>query len=91
MRHRCFKESLKLIWKYRINVITFVRMNAKKKEEKRLNKGYKVKDSAYRKAIKRGTRDKRPLAQLLESVVEAYANGFEILHYDHHLCDYVKM
>jgi hypothetical protein len=52
-------------------------MNAKK-QEKRLNKGYKVKDSFYKKAKKRADKEGGTLANILENVVIAYSFGMDI-------------
>ena len=49
-------------------------MNAKKPES-RLLKGYKIKDTVYQKAKKRATKEKTPLATLIELWVEGYSNG----------------
>lgn len=51
-------------------------MNAittKKAKEKRVLKGYKIKQSVYDKAMRRAKRDKRPLANLIENFVTDYA------------------
>lgn len=81
MLQKILNEIKIIIWKYRNNVIIFVRMNGKKKE-KRVLKGYKVKDSLYKKALRRGQKEKMPLSQLLEKVVEKYADGWTIAVYD---------
>lgn len=52
-------------------------MNAK--QEKRSNKGYKVRDSLYQKAKRRAIREKKTLAQLVEEVVVMYAAGHMIV------------
>lgn len=46
--------------------------------EKRLNKGYKVKETFYKKAIKRARKENGTLANLLENVVIAYSYGLDI-------------
>ena len=46
-----------------------------KKPEPRLLKGYKIKDTVYQKAKKRATKEKTPLATLIEQWVEGYSSG----------------
>lgn len=46
--------------------------------EKRLNKGYKVKNAFYKKAMRRARKEKGTLANLLENVVIAYSYGLDI-------------
>ena len=46
--------------------------------EKRTNKGYKIKQSIYDKAMRRASREKGALANLIENVVIAYAYGMSI-------------
>jgi hypothetical protein len=43
------------------------------KDEKRVNKGYKIKDSVYQKAMKKSK--KAALASRIEEFVEAIADG----------------
>lgn len=43
--------------------------------EKRTNKGYKIHDSVYVKAMRRARKDKKKLARLIESFVLAYSTG----------------
>ncbi len=45
------------------------------KDEKRVLKGYKIKDSIYKKAMKRARKSKIPLASMVEAIVIAYAEG----------------
>lgn len=52
-------------------------MNGKQKE-KRLLKGYKVREKPYIKARKRAIKERTALSTLIEDWVEAYAAGFEI-------------
>lgn len=52
-----------------------------KETEIRKVRGYKVTDKVYSKALKRGQREKMPLATLLEKVVTAYANGWNLSTY----------
>ena len=55
-------------------------------QEKRNVRGYKVKDSVYKKAVKQAGKDKKPLATQIEEWVTAYAhfgdNGIAQLMYD---------
>lgn len=48
-------------------------------EDKRYNRGYKVKDSFYDKAMKRAKKADGTLANLLENVVIAYSYGMNIV------------
>jgi len=56
-------------------------MNSKQ-NEKRVIKGYKVRNSIYQRAKKRGGKEGKPLSQLLEKVVDLYAHGYNIAFYD---------
>lgn len=47
--------------------------------EKRLNKGYKVKDKFYQKAKRRADKEGGSLASILECVVIAYSYGMDIV------------
>ncbi len=47
------------------------------KDEKRVNKGYKIKDSIYQKAMKKSK--PTPLATRIEEVVTAIASGSSIV------------
>lgn len=46
--------------------------------EKRIVRGYKVKPSVYKKAMARAKKEKGKLANLMENVAMAYANGLAI-------------
>jgi hypothetical protein len=46
--------------------------------EKRIVRGYKVKPSVYKKAMARAKKEKGKLANLMENVALAYANGLSI-------------
>jgi hypothetical protein len=48
------------------------------KAEKRVLKGYKIKDSTYKKAMKRAIKAKVPLANMIEMFVEAIADGQQV-------------
>jgi len=48
------------------------------KAEKRVNKGYKIKDSIYQKAMKRAKKEKGQLAVHIEHWVQCYSEGLEI-------------
>lgn len=54
------------------NRLYICRMEATNKRKAR---SYKVYDKVYFKALKRGQKEKKPLAQLLEKVVALYADG----------------
>lgn len=43
--------------------------------EKRKNRGYKIVDSVYTKAMRRAKKGKRTVAELVEYFVGAYARG----------------
>jgi hypothetical protein len=47
-------------------------------DEKRELKGYKVKPSVYRLAMKRAKKEKGHLANLIENVVLCYAYGLDV-------------
>lgn len=51
-------------------------------QEKRKARSYKISDTSYLKALKRGQREKSPLAKLLEDVVKHYGNGYTIVVFD---------
>jgi hypothetical protein len=55
-------------------------MNGKKKEPRKI-RGYKAQETPYRKAIRRGEKEKFSLAQLLEQVVIHYAKGYTIAYF----------
>lgn len=55
-------------------------MNVK---ETRKVRGYKITDSAYKRAQKRGIKDGEPLATLIEKVVTAYSKGWNLGVFDH--------
>ena len=46
-----------------------------KANEKRVLKGYKIKDSVYCKAMKRSQKDKGHLSTFIEFVVQCYSEG----------------
>jgi len=48
------------------------------KAEKRVNKGYKIKDSTYQKAMKRAKKERGQLAVHIEHWVQCYSEGLEI-------------
>lgn len=52
---------------------------AVKKIEKRIIKGYKIRESSYKKAMKRASKSKLSLATLIEVWVLAYANNIPYL------------
>lgn len=45
------------------------------KDEKRNPHSYKTTDSVYKDAMKRAKKEKTPLAQMIEEIIEAYADG----------------
>jgi hypothetical protein len=49
------------------------------KEDKKINKGYRAKESVYQRAMKRAKKDKTTLGALIENVVTAYARGDKII------------
>ena len=53
-------------------------MSAIKKKEKRILKGYKIKDSVYQKAKKRASKNKVPLATTIENWVTLYSEGHSV-------------
>lgn len=53
-----------------------------KEKEKRKPRAYKVGDSSYIKAQKRGEKEGEPLASLLEKVVTCYSKGWNIAIFD---------
>lgn len=52
-------------------------MNGKKKE-KRILKGYKIRNSVYAKAIKRASKKNMKLATTIEHWVECFAEGYVV-------------
>lgn len=46
--------------------------------QKRKARSYKISDKDYFKALKRGQKEKSPLAQLVENVVRHYGDGYSI-------------
>jgi hypothetical protein len=50
-----------------------------KQIEKRAIKGYKIKDSVYRKAMRRAKKDKTNLANKIELWVALYADGCDMI------------
>ncbi len=52
------------------------------KKENRVIKGYKIKDSVYKKAIKRADKEKYPLATQIEDWVTTYSKGLNIGIFD---------
>lgn len=48
------------------------------KNEKRFTRGYKVRPSAYKKAMARAKKEKGTLANLVENVVIAYGYGLKV-------------
>jgi len=50
--------------------------------EKRENKGYKVANSFYFKAMERATKEKTPLAGMIEQLVINYSNGMLVSYTD---------
>ncbi len=53
-------------------------MNDKQKEKRAL-KGYKIKDSVYRKAMRRAKKNKTNLASKIELWVALYADGCDLI------------
>lgn len=53
-----------------------------KEKEKRRPRAYKIIDSAYQRAQKRGEKEGEPLASLIEKVVICYSKGWNIAIFD---------
>lgn len=51
----------------------------KAEKEKRVPCSYKVTKRIYDKAMRRAKKEKLPLANLIEKVVDAYAKGYDVL------------
>lgn len=49
-----------------------------KVKEKRIVKGYKIRQSAYSKAFKRAKKNKVPLATTIENWVSLYGEGYSV-------------
>ena len=47
--------------------------------EKRNTRTYKIKDSLYKKAMRRAKKEKYKLANIVEKTIEGYAHGYEII------------
>lgn len=47
-------------------------------KEKRKVRGYKATDKVYKKAVSRAKKDKTHLSQVVERVITAYGNGFDL-------------
>jgi len=46
--------------------------------EKRVLKGYKIKDSIYKKAMKRAKKENHSLSTWIETIVSSYAKGDKV-------------
>jgi hypothetical protein len=77
-----FQNNLKKIWRFDTNVLMFVRtyVNTMTRiTEKRKLKGYKIRESIYKKAMRRANKEKTSLAPKIEKWVSAYASGEQVV------------
>jgi hypothetical protein len=50
-----------------------------KKDEKRIPRSYKAKETPYKKAVRRAKKEGTTLANVIERTVERYADGLDVI------------
>lgn len=71
-------EALETFWIKKYRDLGFELNNVKKKAPSREVRGYKIKDSVYKKAMERAKKEGTTLAALIEKWVIAYSEGKDL-------------